>query len=152
MRKYISNGMKIKKVMLFGTFDIIHPGHINLFWQAQKLGDYIIVVVARDKTVIGFKKRKPASSEKTRALRIRKSGLADHVTLGSLKDKYAAIKKYKPDIIALGYDQKFLTEGLAGKVQSLGLKTKIYRLKPYKPHIHKTSKILAYETRKQKFK
>ena len=132
----------MKKVMLFGTFDILHPGHINMFWQAQKLGDSIIVVVARDKTVQDFKKRLPHNDERKRADAIKKSGLADKVVLGSLKDKYSAIKKYNPDIIALGYDQKFLTGGLKEQIHLLGLKSKIIRLKSYRPHIYKTSKIL----------
>jgi len=33
--------------------------------------------------------------------------LADRVVLGNLKNKYAIIKKFKPDIICLGYDQKY---------------------------------------------
>lgn len=135
----------MKTVMLFGTFDIIHPGHVNLFWQAQKLGGPIIAVVARDETVLGFKKRLPRHPARKRAARIRSSGLADKVVLGSLGDKYRLIKKYRPNLIALGYDQVFLTSQLEGKIREFGLKTKIIRLKAYKPHIHKTSKILAYE-------
>lgn len=130
------------KAMLFGTFDLLHPGHKNLFRQAKKYANHIIVVVARDKTVKEFKKRKPAHDEKERLAAVKECGLVDEVRLGSLNDKYAVIKKHKPDLILLGYDQKFLIEGLSEKLRELGLgKTEIIRLKPYKPSIYKSSKI-----------
>ncbi|MBU0625913.1 adenylyltransferase/cytidyltransferase family protein [Patescibacteria group bacterium] len=43
--------MKKKKVMLFGTFDILHPGHEYVFSQAKNYGDCVMVVLARDVTV-----------------------------------------------------------------------------------------------------
>lgn len=136
-----------KKVILFGTFDIIHKGHLNLFWQARKLGNYLIAVVARDKTVQEVKGRSPRHNEKERVKLIRASGLAEKVVLGNLKNKYAVIKKYQPGIIALGYDQKFLVDNLKKKLKEFKLiKTKIVRLKAYKPKIYKTSKIIIHNS------
>jgi len=40
----------MKKVICFGTFDLLHLGHLNYFQQAKKQGDYLIVVIATDKT------------------------------------------------------------------------------------------------------
>jgi glycerol-3-phosphate cytidylyltransferase-like family protein len=69
--------------------------------------------------------------------------MADEVVLGSLRDKYKIIAKYKPDIICLGYDQVNFTSGLKNKLEELGLSNaKIARLKPYKPEIYKTSKLI----------
>ena len=48
----------MKKVILFGTFDIFHKGHKNFLEQAQEFGDYLIVVIARDKTVKKIKGKK----------------------------------------------------------------------------------------------
>ena len=118
--------------MAFGTFDILHPGHINFLKQAKKYGR-LIVVIARDKTVKQVKGRLPRYSEKQRLKAVLSLNLADNAVLGSLIDKYAAIKKYKPDIIALGYDQNHFIDGLKN------LKIKIVRLKSYKPHKYKTS-------------
>lgn len=128
--------------MIFGTFDIFHKGHINFIEQAKKYGDCLIIVVARDKTVEMVKFRLPQNNEKNRLKLIQESGLADEVILGSQMDKYAAIKKYKPAIICLGYDQKFFIDNLKNKLSEFGLdKTKIIRLKSYHPQIYKSSKL-----------
>jgi glycerol-3-phosphate cytidylyltransferase-like family protein len=139
-----------KKVMAFGTFDIFHKGHENFLQQAKKCGlpadagrgqgDFLVVVVARDETVQKVKKHKTKNDERKRLLVIKNSNLADKVILGNLGDKYAVIKKYKPDVIALGYDQKSFTGELKEKLKALGLdKTRIIRLKSYYPKKYKSS-------------
>lgn len=128
--------------MIFGTFDIFHKGHINFIGQAKKYGDYLIIVVARDKTVMKVKCQLPQNNEKDRLNLIQESGLADKVVLGDLRDKYALIRKYKPAIICLGYDQKFFINNLKDKLSEFGLnKTKIVRLKSYYPQVYKSSKL-----------
>ena len=97
---------KIKKVMVFGTFDIFHKGHENFLKQARKYGEYLIVVVARGKTVLSVKKQKTLNSEYKRVVVLRDRKSIDEVVLGSLGDKYKVIKKYQPDVICLGYDQE----------------------------------------------
>jgi len=128
----------MKTVIAFGTFDILHPGHINFLKQAKKYGK-LIVVIARDKTVKQVKGKLPKYSEKERLKGILSLNLTYKTILGSLKDKYAAIKKYKPDIVALGYDQMHFTDRLKDELKKLKLETKIIRLKPFEPHKYKTS-------------
>lgn len=128
----------MKTVMAFGTFDILHPGHINFLRQAKKYGQ-LIVIIARDRTVKRLKGKLPQHSEKERLGAIISLNLADIVVLGSLGDKYAAIKKYRPNIICLGYDQKYFTDRLKAQIKKLKLNTKIIRLKSYKPEKYKTS-------------
>ncbi|PJB16843.1 FAD synthase, partial [Candidatus Falkowbacteria bacterium CG_4_9_14_3_um_filter_38_19] len=127
------------KVMVFGTFDIFHPGHVNFLRQARKYGDYLIVIIARDKTVLNIKKSLPRYQEKKRLAEIIKSNLTDKAVLGSLRDKYQVVKKYQPAVICLGYDQKNFINQLAEKLKQFKLKTKIVRLKPYRPKIYKSS-------------
>lgn len=132
----------MKTVMVFGTFDIFHEGHKSFLRQAKKYGSYLIVIVARDKTVGKLKKKKPVNSEQYRIKKIKESGLADKVMLGNLGDKYRVIKRYKPAIICLGYDQRFFVRGLKKKLKEYKLeKTEIIRLKAYKPEIYKSSKL-----------
>ncbi len=130
----------MKKIMVFGTFDIFHLGHQSFLQQAKKYGDYLIAVVARDMTVKQVKNKKPKNNEQERLNEIQRSGLVNEVILGSLKDKYKAIKKYRPDVICLGYDQKFFVEKLTEELEYLGLnKTKIVRLESFKPEKYKSS-------------
>jgi len=123
--------------MVFGTFDIIHPGHLYLFEEAKKLGDTLTVIVARDQTVLEVKGRAVQNDENARLKNIENLHIADKVILGNLADKYQVIKEEKPDIIALGYDQRAFVDSLN---ETLDSKTKIIRLKPFKEDIYKSSK------------
>ena len=126
--------------MVFGTFDIFHKGHENFLKQARKYGDFLIVVVARDKTVSSVKKQKTKNKEKERVEAIKKSDSADEVVLGNLGDKYSIIRKYKPDVICLGYDQSVFIDKLENKLKEFKLdKTRIVRLKSYYPEKYKSS-------------
>ena len=63
--------------------------------------------------------------------------------LGNHEDKYHVIRKWKPDVIALGYDQFVFTQNLNKIIIDLGLSTQIVRLMPYSPQIYKSSLIRA---------
>lgn len=125
--------------MIFGTFDILHPGHINFFEQAKKQGDYLIVVIARDLNVKKIKGEFPINNEITRVDEVKKVGIADEVILGRLNDWFGLIEEIKPDIICLGYDQKDFN--LKDELIKRNLDTKIIRLKPHKKEKYKSSKL-----------
>ena len=55
----------MKKIITFGTFDLFHVGHLNLFRQAKEFGDYLIVGVHSDDSVKSYK-RLPIFNEKDR--------------------------------------------------------------------------------------
>ena len=130
----------MKKVLVFGTFDIFHEGHQDFLKQAKMHGDFLRVVVARDQTVLKVKHSLPRNNEQERVVEIVNSKIADEVVLGSLGDKYGVIKDFAPDVICLGYDQQFFIEELEDKLKEFGMKnTQIKRLQPYKPEIYKSS-------------
>ena len=132
----------MKKIMVFGTFDIFHLGHQSFLKQAKEFGDFLIVVVARDKTVLKVKKHPTLNNEKKRLKIIKESGFADKVVLGGLKNKYAVIKKYQPDVICLGYDQKFFIDKLDDELKKIGLNNVIIKkMNSYYPKIYKSSKL-----------
>ena len=78
---------KAKLVMVFGTFDYLHAGHENLFIQAKELGNEIIAIIARDKTVKTIKGNLPDHNEKERLKNLKETEWANKVILGNQKDK-----------------------------------------------------------------
>ena len=128
-----------KKVMAFGTFDLFHAGHENYLKQAKELGDELIVIIARDETVKKIKGHAPAQNENQRLKNVRASGLADKVILGYKGDKHKVIKKIRPNVIALGYDQFVFTQRLEKILIDMKLDATVIRMTPYFPQIYKSS-------------
>lgn len=126
----------MKKVLAFGTFDILHPGHKHALKEAKKHGDSLTVIVARDATVCHVKGQEAVFNETERVKNLQKLKIADKVRLGCLDNKYQVVDDENPDIIALGYDQTFFTDKLNDVVKK---HVKIVRLAPYKPEIYKSS-------------
>ncbi len=125
--------------MVFGTFDGLHKGHLHFFKQARKLSlkPFLVVSIARDKNVIVIKGESPKRSERKRINLIRKCKLVDKAVLSGIKNHLPHIVLERPDIIALGYDQKFYVKNLKKDLRKRGLAVKIIRLKPYKEKIFK---------------
>ena len=121
------------KVLIFGTFDHLHPGHEYVFREAAKHGR-VVAVVARDETVKRVKGTYPHHSEQDRLRQVSK--YVDAV-LGHHGSKMKVIEEQKPDIICLGYDQEAFVDELKAFIAEKKLKMPIVRLKPYKPEIYK---------------
>jgi len=138
----------MKKVLVFGTFDIFHPGHEYFLKQAKKHGDELVVVVARNATVKQVKGKVPAHDENYRLGVIQKLDYVDKALLGhGSADKYRIIDEIRPDVICLGYDQESFTDNLEAKLQERGLSPEIVRISAYMPHVHKSK---HYQQQKQK--
>ncbi|MBI4049911.1 MAG: FAD synthase [Candidatus Doudnabacteria bacterium] len=130
--------MSKKRVLVFGTFDILHPGHIDFLRQAKRYGDFLIVSLAREKNVKRVKGQKPFHSETDRKKLLESLKFVDKVVMGS-KDNYLGhIKSLKPDVIVLGYDQKAYTKDLKAKLAGLGLSPRIVRAQSYKSKIYRS--------------
>jgi cytidyltransferase-like protein len=129
----------IDKIMVFGTFDGVHAGHLDFFKQAKRLSKnpFLVVSIARDQNVKKIKKNLPNFSEKKRLTLVKNTKLADKVILGGVKNYLSHILKVDPKIIALGYDQKHYVKNLKQDLSKLGHKIKIVRLKAYKKNVFK---------------
>lgn len=137
-------------VMVFGTFDRLHPGHVFFLKNAKRLGKHLVVVVARDRTTRLLKKRTPAHPEKERAGRVRRLGIADKVILGDRTlGAYAVLKKHRPAVIALGYDQDGLFKDIRGRLPhlALGYRPKLRRARSFRPKKYKSSLLRKTPTR-----
>lgn len=134
----------MKKIMVFGTFDILHLGHLDFFAQAKRNSDYLIAIIARDYYVQKAKGAKPKNDEKKRLSTVRKSNVVNKAILGSKTHNfYRTIRTYKPQKIALGYDQKPTLNQLKKDLRKHRLSNiEIIRLKPHNPNKYKSSKIL----------
>ncbi|ACB06825.1 cytidyltransferase-related domain protein [Candidatus Korarchaeum cryptofilum OPF8] len=119
-----------RRVMVAGTFDIIHEGHIKMLWSAKSLaGDdgELVVVVARDENVRKYKKREPILEESIRAYIVKNLKPVDRVVLGE-RDPIESVLKLRPDVIALGYDQWADENWLREELLKRGLNVEIVRL------------------------
>ena len=117
----------MKTILTGGKFNHIHLGHIWLLKKAKKLGK-LIVVLAHDK----HNKRHYAVKAKVRKKNLDKLKVSDKVVIGSSTGFVGVVKKYKPDIIVLGYDQRIpdkITEEYIKKQR-----IKIVRFKKYGSH------------------
>ncbi len=130
----------MKKVLVFGTFDILHPGHKYFLKQAKTYGDALIAVIARDLTVKQVKHEFPVNNERQRLEQVQKTEYVDKAILGSTgNDKYRIIEEINPDVICLGYDQTAFVQDLEAKLLEKSLKSEIVRIDAYKPSKYKSS-------------
>lgn len=125
----------MKKVMVFGTFDGLHQGHKYFLKKAKEYGDYLIVIVALDQTVIQIKKKLPLFNQEARAMALRMIPEVDKAIFGNPGDKHQIIRNEKPDIICLGYDQIHFTEKLQVHFPHIPL----YRIDAHKAEKYKSS-------------
>ncbi|MEM3030156.1 MAG: adenylyltransferase/cytidyltransferase family protein [Candidatus Micrarchaeia archaeon] len=132
-------GKKKKVVLTGGVFDILHPGHVFFLEKAKKLGDVLVVVIAADATVRRVKKRQPIHSAKARARIVASLKPVDKVVIGSPRDKFAVVRRVKPDIIAFGYDQPI---GDFANLRKKGIRLVKIRER-LNGRIFKTSRIIA---------
>jgi len=130
----------MKKVLVFGTFDELHPGHENLLEQARELGEHLTVAVSRDEFVKERKERAPKLKEQERLKHVLENELVDEAILCDEQiGDFKSLESVKPDVIAVGYDQDDLADELERWQQTSGIQKPIIRLKSYKPELHKTS-------------
>ena len=94
----------MKKVITFGTFDLLHEGHIRILERAKALGDYLIVGISTDK-LNATKGKLSIFPQEQRLSYINALSCVDEVFLEeSLEKKDFYIKKYEADLLVMGHD------------------------------------------------
>lgn len=126
---------------MFGVFDRFHSGHRFFLRAACALGGKLFVAVARNRNVRRLKKRRPEDSERVRLRNVGRAPAVFRALLGDKKDgDYAVVRKVKPDIICVGYDQKSLSSDIKRKMKNGVIpKIPIVRIRAYRPKILHTS-------------
>lgn len=131
--------LSMTKVLVFGIFDGVHPGHENFLRQAKKYGDTLVVAIGRASASRKIKCKTPKHSLRERIRQVQSVPDVTRAIAGDIKQGgYKVILREKPDIICLGYDQSELLKNLQIwiKVKALGIKIKV--MNPYKPETHHT--------------
>lgn len=95
----------MKIVITYGTYDLLHEGHINLLRRAKELGDYLIVGVTSDSFDKGRGKLNVRNNVLERVEAVKATGFADEIIIEDyLGQKIDDIQKYDVDIFAIGSD------------------------------------------------
>ena len=103
------------RVMAGGIFDLLHAGHLHYLEQARSLGDELVVVVAHDDTV-RKQKHEPVTSHELRRRMVEGLKPVNRAIVGNSPKVpiFEILETVKPDVIALGYDQKHSIEAIRG--------------------------------------
>ncbi len=117
------------RVMATGVFDLLHPGHLHFLEEARRLGDELVVVVARDQTARRLK-REPYVPEHIRRQMVEALKPVDRAVLGSTTDIYQTVVDLRPDLIALGYNQVWNEKEVEAECARRGVLVKVVRLGP----------------------
>jgi len=94
----------MKKVITYGTFDLLHVGHINLLRRAKEMGDYLIVGISTDE-FNEMKNKHASQSYENRKVILESIKYIDEVIAErSWEQKIEDIKKYEIDLFVIGDD------------------------------------------------
>ena len=121
------------RVLVCGTFDRLHPGHLFFLREALRRGE-LFVIVARDLTVQRVKGLLPQETEDVRLTKLRKALPHLHPLLGDPEDFLAPVLSIQPDLILLGYDQH-----LPPGIREADLPCPLERLPAFHPEKYKSS-------------
>lgn len=121
------------KVLVFGTFDRLHPGHRFVLTEALRRGA-VTAVVARDTSVLAIKGHSPDQTERERLDAVQAAFPSVSVMLGDAADFLAPVRAVRPDLIVLGYDQR-----MPPGITEQDLPCAVERLPAFHPEVYKSS-------------
>ena len=97
----------MKRVITYGTFDLLHYGHINILRRAKALGDYLVVVVSTDEFNWNMKSKKCYFSYEERKAMLEAIRYVDLVVPEeNWEQKITDVQKYDIDTFVMGDDWK----------------------------------------------
>jgi FAD synthetase len=127
--------MVSKTVLATGVFDVLHLGHVRFLEESKKVGGpgaKLVVIVASDQTVIRRKGRPPVLPQDQRRQIVSSLKPVDQAVLGNQSlDFLGPLKKFKPDIVTFGYDQRDMKKTFEKIVKREHLRVRIVQIGHY---------------------
>lgn len=134
------------KVLIFGKFDILHPGHIFLIAGAQKEGK-VTAILESNKNIIKFYNFTPYYDEAVRKKKLEKYNLT--VCIRENESFEDIIKKHQPDILYLGHDQEYIHGEFKKLTKQYNFKIK--QAEVFNKNLFKSSRLRSVLEDKQAF-
>ena len=141
-----SSAPRGKKVIVSGSYDWLHSGHIRFLEEAKKtggLGARLIVIVASDETVTRLKGRPPVIPDNQRRALVEALKVVDEAVIGFRDlDMEKVLTRVKPDIVAVGHDQGEIEDEVKRVTMQKRLKIRVERIGRFGPNdLNSSSKI-----------
>ncbi len=129
------------RVLVFGSFDGLHPGHESFLREAGELGD-VIVSLPSNETIRVLKGASPKYPFTERKTALEESGLVKEIYQSDDREGcYKILRKADPDLVFFGYDQEALKSDFTAFLKANTLNLELRTGKPYEPDRYKSSKL-----------
>jgi FAD synthetase len=116
-----------KTVMVAGTFEILHPGHLSYLKKAWELG-YVVAVVSSDENAEKIKRRKIVVPQQQRAEVLSSLYYVHEVVLGQPGDIFDVFHVVKPDVVLLGPNQHVSEKVVREEARKRGVEVEVMRV------------------------
>lgn len=127
-----------QKVLIFGKFDVLHPGHIFLLAQAQKLGK-VTAVLESDEAISSLRGQTPFYQQELRTKILRQYNLKTYLRYH--QDYHQVLQDLSPDILLFGYDQTWLREQFQRVINNGDYGVEIRTAQSWHPELAKSAKL-----------
>lgn len=132
--------MAKRRVLVFGTFDILHPGHVALLQTAARYGE-LTVCLPSDETVRTMKGHAPVNSLERREARLKILSFVDRVVVGDRESgSFNVLRRNQVDCVVLGHDQEALAEALIDYSRRQGRRLVLIKAPEYRASVYKSSR------------
>ncbi|MFC1638774.1 adenylyltransferase/cytidyltransferase family protein [Patescibacteria group bacterium] len=132
-----------KTVLVFGVFDLLHPGHLHFLEEAAKHGDRLVVVVTRDERCEAEKGRRPLHPLEERLRMVRTLPCVADALRGDPPGQWGMLERLAPDVVCVGHDQPTDSPAVLRQLSALVKRPILVRITAHEPQRYKTSVIRA---------